>query len=68
MQLTRQAIERSGLTLYAVAKRGGLVYSRVWEVVNRETSSARADTLNRILTACGYDVRLVWRRTKGKAR
>ena len=61
MELTRAAMQRSGLTLYEIAKRAGLSYSRVHDVANETRPTGQAATLSRIIAACGFGVRLVRR-------
>ena len=68
MELGRIALQRCGVSLYEVAKRGNIAYSRVHDLANGK--SVTATTLSRIIEACGFDVRLVQRtrlrRRKGR--
>ena len=70
MALVRSAVEQSGLSMFEIARRAGLSYSRVHDLVNGRTTAARADTLSKIIAACGAELKLVWldrrRRTKGR--
>ncbi len=61
MELARSAIKQSGLSMFEVARRAEISYSRVHDLVNGRTAAANADTLGKIIAACGADLQLVWR-------
>ena len=61
MDLARSAVKQSGLSMFEIAHRAGLSYSRVHDLVKGRTKAAKADTLNKIFAACGADVKLVWK-------
>ncbi len=61
MELARSAIKQSGLSMFEVARRAKISYSRVHDLVNGRTAAANADTLGKIIAACGADLRLVWK-------
>ena len=66
MNLAQTAVRRSDLSLYEIARRAGISYSRVHDLVNGRTTMARSDTVGKIIDACGAGVTLTWKAGAGK--
>ena len=58
------AVEQSGLTHAAVAKKAGTSRTRVTSIVNRNIDDVSTDLLLRILETLGYRVRISVSKTK----
>jgi len=54
----RKAVAESGLTRYAIAKRGGLEYSAVWRFVENEDCDPTLSTADSIAAALGLTIEL----------
>ncbi len=66
MELARTAVQRSNLSMYEVAKRARLSYSRIHDLMSGRTTKARGDVLGKIIEACGFGLELRRQGKKGK--
>ena len=68
MELTRSAVKQSGMSLFEIARRAGIAYSRIHDLMNGRTAAARAGTLDKIIAACGAELKLSWRKDQRERR